>query len=85
MQSLIKFILDHLGVEAFEQVLLPMEINNLLSAEKPTVQRLFTLPDALVQQICHHTGASVEKAEALRDKAAEAFADFIASLAAPAA
>ncbi len=77
MQNLIKWLVEHLGLDAVEAIVIPIEIDKLQHEDRPAIVRAFTVPEPVVAAMCHKTGSDLAAQNELRDKAANAFADFV--------
>lgn len=77
MNSVVSFLIKHLGIEALEQIVLPIEIEQLRHEDRPAIVRALTLSENTVRQICARTHVDPKEQLARRDIAANAFADFV--------
>ncbi len=83
MNNVVTFLIKHLGIDVLEQIVLPIEIDQLTHEDRPAIVRALSLSENAVRQICRKTGAEPDSQLALRDKAANAFADFVIGFAPP--
>ena len=77
MNNVVAFLVKHLGIDALEQIVLPIEIEQLTHEDRSAIVRALTLSENAVHKICAKTGADLAAQLVLRDKAANAFADFV--------
>lgn len=77
MNNIVAFLLKHLGIEELAQIVIPIEIEQLQTEDRPAIVRALTLSENAVRHICERTGADPAAQLIKRDAAANAFADFV--------
>jgi len=77
MNNIVAFLIKHLGIEELAQIVLPIEIEQLRTEDRPAIVRALTLSENAVRHICQKTGADPAGQLVKRDAAANAFADFV--------
>lgn len=84
MNSVIAFLMKHLGIQELAQIALPIEIEELQTQDRAAIVRALSLSENTVRGLCLKSGVDPVAQLAKRDAAANAFADFILGFAPPA-